>query len=270
MFQNKNIDVAHAKDLIADIMDDGELVRRQFMPASLSRTSTLTQWENLKTELKHQNRFFPESSLDVDRIRELLPYLRLEVGEIASKWFRGRIQSDEQTYPAEEMGAPPKYKATHGRANPAGIPYLYLASDAETAVSEIRPHAGETATVAEFELPKALKIVDLRAPKQSISPFLLIRDDKELDREDVGFLDQLGKELTRPVLPQSAAIEYIPTQYLCEYIKSCGFDGVIYVSSVGSGVNLALFEPELAEIVATTSRRVSRVQVELGDAHADQ
>lgn len=265
MFENEHIDLANAKDLLADVMDDGELVRKKFVPLDSSETSTLQQWTSLKAELKHQNRFFPESSLDVDRIRELLPYLRLEVGEITREWYRGRIQTDQRVYPADKMGAPPKQRAAHGRANPAGIPYLYLASDAETAVSEIRPHTGETATVAEFELPEALKIVDLREPRRSISPFLLVRDDKELDRGDIGFLDQLGRELTRPIVPQTAAIDYIPTQYLCEYIKSCGFDGIIYSSSVGDGVNLALFNPDLAKIGKIQALEVTKVQVELGD-----
>lgn len=119
--------------------------------------------------------------------------------------------------------------------------------------------------MAEFELPEALKIVDLREPRRSISPFLLVRDDKELDRGDIGFLDQLGRELTRPIVPQAAAIDYIPTQYLCEYIKSCGFDGVIYSSSVGDGVNLALFNPDLARIGKIRALEVTKVQVELGD-----
>jgi hypothetical protein len=53
----------------------------------------------------------------------------------------------------------------------------------------------------------------------------------------------LGEELTRPVLQSGAAIDYIPTQYLCEFIKKCGFDGVVYRSSVSEGINLALFNP---------------------------
>ncbi|WP_409482797.1 RES domain-containing protein [Arsenicicoccus dermatophilus] len=56
-------------------------------------------------------------------------------------------------------------------------------------------------------------------------------------------LEALGEELTKPVLPRTAAYEYVPSQYLCEFIKNCGFDGVLYQSSVGDGVNLALFEP---------------------------
>lgn len=32
--------------------------------------------------------------------------------------------------------------ASEGRANPKGIPYLYVATDKETAMSEVRPSLG--------------------------------------------------------------------------------------------------------------------------------
>lgn len=39
----------------------------------------------------------------------------------------------------------------------------------------------------------------------------------------------------RPVVPQAAAIDYTPSQYLCEFIKKCGYNGVVYLSSVIEG-----------------------------------
>jgi hypothetical protein len=155
------------------------------------------------------------------------------------------------------MGAPPKRLALNGRANPAGIPFLYLGSKAETAVAEIRPHTGEAACVAEFTIPKKIRAVDLRNPRKLVSPFIL-SDAGEIGqlRADLPFLERLGEELTRPVLPQGAPIDYIPSQYLCEFIKKSGFDGVVYRSSVSEGFNLALFDP-----VKATGKKVSRYNV---------
>jgi hypothetical protein len=82
-------------------------------------------------------------------------------------------------------------------------------------------------------------------------------------RADLPFLARLGDELTRPVVPQSAAIDYTPSQYLCEFIKKCGYQGVIYRSSVSDGISLALFDPALAETGAVTQFRVDRVSVEI-------
>lgn len=68
----------------------------------------------------------------------------------------------------------------------------------------------------------------------------------------------MGDELTRPVLPQGAAIDYVPSQFLCEFIKKCGYDGVVYRSAVGDGINLALFKPE----IATSSKQLTEYVVE--------
>ncbi|HBU0449055.1 TPA: RES family NAD+ phosphorylase, partial [Klebsiella pneumoniae] len=77
--------------------------------------------------------------------------------------------------------------------NPTGIPYLYLGSMPDTAISEIRPHTGEIATVAEFEIPEELIIVDLREPRKHVSPFVL-SDAQEIGkmRADIPFLEKLG------------------------------------------------------------------------------
>ena len=97
-----------------------------------------------------------------------------------------------------------------------------------------------------------------------LSPFLLA-DAVDIGkmRSDLPFLERLGDELTRPVIPQSAAIDYTPSQYLCEFIKRCGYQGVIYRSSVSNGMNLALFEPARARCGAVNQYRVTRVSVDL-------
>ena len=118
--------------------------------------------------------------------------------------------------------------------------------------------------MADYCMSKDLKIIDLRDPRKTVSPFLL-SDEREvaLLRGDISFLEQLGDELTRPVLPQVAAIDYIPSQYICEFIKKCGYHGVIYKSSVGDGINLALFEPNIASALNVERYKVSRVSVEV-------
>ena len=168
------------------------------------------------------------------------------------------------------MGAPPIGIASHGRANPPGIPYLYVASTSETAVAEIRPHTGETATVAKFWLDAdEVSIVDLRAPKKLISPFSLGDEDKiGALRSDINFLERLGGELTRPVRPQSAPVEYVPSQFLCEFIKRSGWDGVLYASSVGKGMNLALFDPAKAVPNEASLWDIEKVHVEITERTA--
>lgn len=264
MFDHPNMNDSRATDLLAEILDEREIVRETFLPVSYSSADRLGEWERLRDELMYRNRFFPESEIDLDRLKSLLSALILDRGEVSSSWYRARIQTGDAPYEVSEMGAPPRSTASFGRANPAGIPYLYLGSTPETAISEVRPHTGEIACVAQFTTPDDLKLVDLRNPRKMVSPFILEGGaDVGRMRSDLPFLERLGDELTRPVVRQAAAIYYTPSQYLCEFIKKCGYNGVVYRSSVSDGINLALFDPALAEPGAVTQHRVVRVSVKV-------
>lgn len=262
LFSHPCMDVAHAKELLSEILDDGDIVRKTFSPSTTYKSEGLIRWETLRDELMYKNRYFLDVKLDTDRLVELLDHLPAD--DMPERWYRARIQTDGTAYQIDQMGAPPKHLATHGRANPTGIPYLYLGSLPETAAAEIRPHTGEVACVADFTVSASLKAVDLRNPRKLVSPFLLA-DASAIGqlRADITFLERLGEELTRPVLPRSAAIDYIPSQYLCEFIKKSGKDGVIYRSSVSSGMNFALFDPTKAAGGSVSLYNISRVSVEV-------
>jgi hypothetical protein len=262
LFRHPRMDDARAEALLAEILGDHEIVRQSFSPANDAEAARLAEWEKLREELMYRNRYFPETNIDLKRLKFLLFSLTVDVGEVPTKWYRARIQVGDAAFPIAEMGAPSKRIASNGRANPAGIPYLYLASTHTTAISEIRPQPGEIACVADFRTRDNLRLVDLRNPRRMVSPFVL-EDTADIERmrSDLPFLERLGDELTRPVLPQAAAIDYTPSQYLCEYIKKCGYEGVIYRSSVGEEINLALFDPTLAESLTVTRYRVARVSV---------
>ena len=263
LFRQPQMDDAHAQELLGEVLHDGEVVRRPFSPINAREADRRGEWENLREELKFRNRFFPSFRTILTRLGDLLSQLFLDIDEVGLRWHRARIQSDLKPLAAEEMGAPPHRMAAHGRANPAGIPYLYLGSTQHTSISEIRPHTGEIICVGVFQVAKGLKLIDLRDPKTMVSPFWLEDADSVAQlRADLPFLELLGDELTRPVVPQAAAVDYTPTQYLCEYIKNQGFDGVVYRSSVSAGINLALFDPTKAECGEVTQHRVTRVEVE--------
>jgi len=259
LFSHPAMDLAHTKELLAEILDDGEIVRASFIPSPSYRSEGLVQWETLRDEMMYRNRWFLDMSLDTDRLKQLLDHLPA-VG-LPNLWYRARILAGNEAYGIDKMGAPPNRIASHGRANPAGIPYLYLGSQPDTAAAEIRPHTGEVACVADFTIPE-IQAVDLRAPRRLVSPFIL-EDASAIGqlRADLPFLERLGEELTRPVLPSGAAIDYIPSQYLCEFIKKSGFDGVVYRSSVSEGINLALFDPAKARGGEVALYNVTKVSV---------
>lgn len=258
LFPSDKISAPLAAELLANVLDDADIVKQRFAPIPYSGANHRERWEKLRVELMHRNRFFPDSELSLDRLSELLTFLEMDSEDVPAEWFRARIEKEGVPYPPDKMGAPPEKIATHGRANPVGIPYLYLGSETATAVAEVRPHPGEVLSVAKFGVdPSKLSLIDLRRPKASVSPFMV--EDVTTLRADVSFLDRLGDELKTPVIPGEAAIAYVPSQYLCEYIKRDGYDGVVYGSSVSSGINLALFHPTKAAVAEVSEYTVTKV-----------
>lgn len=135
-------------------------------------------------------------------------------------------------YNEKASDAPPSDIVTDGRANPRHISYLYAASDVNTAVSEIRPMNGQKVSVATIEIQKELKIY--------------IFDKKRICDNTHDFMDQIELNyiavlFSMPCYGDEA--KYLPTQYICDYIRSLGYDGIRYDSSLcSSGYNIVLFD----------------------------
>lgn len=247
-------------DLLKNIYPETDFIRKKYLPKVNPDSGRIDRWNNFREELKHVNRFFPKQiqQQDIDQLTNLIAYLSLPSNESPKVMYRARCNTEKRAYSKEEMSKPPGNLVGAGRANPIGIPYTYTASDPETAIAEIRPHKSDRVTVAMVNVLEPLNLADLRDPRKTISPFELGEDELSLLYPDIEYLCRLGEELKKPILPHEANLEYLPTQYLCEFIKHVEiklkdrvfkFDGVIYKSSVGSGVNYAIFNDEKLDIV---------------------
>lgn len=256
-----SLDSIKASSLLAEILDDGEAVRKKYLPRSIPAQTAVEAWETFRDKIKFENRFFIDHELNLDRLKQLFS-THLEVNEsiFKSKLYRARIQAGDLPIPESEMGKPSSAQAKFGRANPVGIPYLYAASTAETAIAETRPHPGDVLTVAQFDVTSLLWLLDLRFPRKTISPFIIDESDLVEARQDLSFLSLLANELSKPILPRSAELEYLPTQYLCEFIKNCDYDGVVFKSSISDGSNIALFDDKKVSIVKTYRYQVTQVK----------
>lgn len=245
LFNNPNLKNSAATNLVDEILGEAGISQKKFVLAKTYKSIKLESWDIFKEEIRYKNRWFLDNAVGLEQLGSLLT--NLHAIDLPKTWYRARLPKHNEVFTLDQMGAPPKHLSTFGRANPAGIPYLYLASKKETALAEVRPQDKEKTTIAEF-LVEDIHVVDLRNPRKHISPFILQDADSiGVLNAELPFLEYLGQELTRPVLPSEAAINYTPTQYLCEFIKSKNYDGVIYNSSVSAGFNLALFDESLAK-----------------------
>ncbi|MGY8872896.1 MAG: cold shock domain-containing protein, partial [Pseudomonadales bacterium] len=252
------------------VFNDANFIFDGYKPIEYPNKNHFSNWDDFKAELKHDNRFFPKSFPERDELSNILSYLSIETNGEKELLYRARQNSHESCpYKINDMGPPPSTLASGGRANPTGIAYLYVASTIKTALSEVRPHNSECFTIAEFKVDNRLKLIDLRNPRLTISPFRYNEEELSSVYSGLGLLVKLGDELTKPVSQRVAHLEYLSSQYLCEFIKSVGYDGVIYKSSLGDGDNYAIFDKANLKGVRTRLFKISDVNIESQEIDVD-
>lgn len=256
-----NLNPEKIRTLLIKILEDEEVAVKNYIPRHIPEQEDVENWDSFRKEIKHGNRFFISHNLNLDRLKELFEfYLEVDHNIFEENLFRARIQTEGSPIPKEKMGIAPTHLAKNGRANPVGIPYLYVSSNYETAIAETRPHPDDLVSVAIFNVTAPLRLLNLQHPRETISPFIIDDDELEKLRNDLNFLCHLATELSKPILPRVADLEYLPTQYLCEFIKNCEFDGVVFKSSISSGSNVALFNDKKVELAEVNEYRVQNVQ----------
>jgi hypothetical protein len=217
-------------------------------------------------EIKDRNRYFPNFEIDLG---QLLEYSKITI-EKNQEFYRARL-NENGIINCNEMGMPHREFSISGRGNPQGIPYLYLASSVDTAVAEIKPYKTAEITIGVFIIKEDLHIADVTYFKLN-SPFDY-RKDLECVEIYQPLVDSLSIELMKPVNPNKTDLDYIPKQFLCEKIKSLGFEGLKYWSYSGdsdiSGDNVLLFNESKVECIKTYKIRVDNIIIEYKNIEND-
>lgn len=227
----------------------------------------LQAWDDVKAEMKTNTRFFCQ----MDSIVDILNDFNVDSDSLIlfknEQFFRARVHhKEEPTFSIDEMGCPPKPAlATPGRANPNGIRYLYLCCDNLTPFYEVRPYYLDRVDVGEFLIQEDnLKIVDFT---EKVNLFNVFYDEgenvfKQKVKRRVLF-DAISNDLSKPIRSFDSELEYVPTQYICEFFKCRGADGVKFKSSVrDAGKNLVLFYPNKAKCVNVYPYEVSKITID--------
>lgn len=207
---------------------------------SIFATNELSDFKN---EIQKQNRYHVKG-INKKVLNIYFSYLEKEY-KAGEKLYRGRI-SKRSGYGIKEMGAPPYEGATAGRINSQGIRCLYLADTEDTAICEIRAKAYDYVTIGTFVLNKDINVIDM-SRVNSISPFAENIDITQYAVNKI-HLDEIAKEITKPLRGEESVLDYIPTQYICEFIKSLGYDGIKYKSTMNEkcdGYNIAILNENL-------------------------
>jgi hypothetical protein len=153
----------------------------------------------------------------------------------------GKVQCP---YPAERM-KPLKDKASEGRANPKGIPYLYGSTDRETAMAEVRPWLGSLISVGQFKIRRNITLVNCASDFRRSVALDLGEPSPEEIQEAVWY--DIASSFSKPVTKSDRTADYVPTQIIAELFKNDGLDGIVYKSALGKGDNVVLFDLNIAE-----------------------
>lgn len=133
--------------------------------------------------------------------------------------------SDFYGFDAAGCGVAPWDKTRDMRANYKYIPYLYCANHPYAAVVEVRPRLGASVSVATMRVKEKeeLRILDLT---------MVGKSRKAMDQAKKNLFEDLSELYCTPVTEEDDTLEYIPTQYIAEYVKNKGYDGLAFKSSL--------------------------------------
>lgn len=258
IFTEKVISKGVTKKLLADILEDDfenyEKILESPVKLKLNKTSYQSDiveplaisWDEFCKEIKTVNRFHFNNVLDLEKLESIFKKYKKEIIR-GKSFYRSRISKGPVAYSKTEMKNPPVELSTNGRANPNGISYLYLSDTEKTTLYEIRASLYDYVSVAKFRLKEDIQIINLSF--LSIDIFAYADEDM---LEDIliykDFIIKLEDALSKPHRRHDSDLDYLPTQYISEFIKSMGFDGIEYKSSLyPDGYNLAIFNPEKFE-----------------------
>ncbi|MFK5947420.1 MAG: RES family NAD+ phosphorylase [Methylococcales bacterium] len=224
--------------------------------------------------LTEESSHFLETILETcnDRIRVIKKDSYIWRAQVGHDW-RPHHEYDDETetsiyvddlpcpYPHERM-KPLIDSATEGRVNSKGIPYLYVASDKETAMAEARPWLGALVTACYLKVKKDIKILDFSVGhgKNNFSIYFKESPTKE-EIVDAVWLE-IDNAFSKPIKVTDTKSDYAPTQIIAEFIKSKGYDGIAYKSSLHDGYNIALFDMDVADIINCKLFKTSNIKFE--------
>lgn len=216
-------------------------------------------WDKLKEDVTTKSRFFTDiTSFEWGSF--------IQPNDILAKHkllYRARIVPDgtDRLTPSQ-MGCPPAHKTTAGRANPLGIPYLYLCDNEQTTLYETRSVYLDRVCIGTFRICRDLNIVNFN---NVINPFYAFTDGSDTLRDSIKkriIIDSICKDLSKPLRRFDTELEYVPTQLICEYCKLNQADGIMFASSLHpDGQNIVLFDPKDAKCTKVDYVEISKVAI---------
>jgi len=189
------------------------------------------------------------------------PSITINIGEYL---YRARIIENPNAtgkadpfwgYSKEDSFIPPCYATKDMRANYRYIPYLYCANSPNIALYEVRPRLNSLVSIAKIGINDKLEIFDFTLAKKPIG----ISPAKNYLCNDLSIM------FSEPVLRDDDVLTYIPTQYIAEFIKRLGYDGIKYFSAYNRNdsqyANFVIFNYTRCEPIKSNIYQVHDIEI---------
>lgn len=221
-------------------------------------------WFKLKEQLKWERRYFT----DINHLTDDLGWDSFFESKVVIKddksFYRARLHknADETVFNDDQMFCPPKEMSKGGRANPIGIPYLYLSDNEETILYEIRASYLDEVSVATFS--KSRKIREEIVISDFTETPTLYHPNGVNKRIKSTLLKQIiSKDLSKPMRRYDSELDYISTQFICEFIKIfTNVQGIKFRSSLDTvGNNIVIFNQNIMECNNVKKVKITKVNI---------
>lgn len=235
--------VDESLDLDSRLLDERVGIPELFDEAYLKDNSILgsSSWDVFKKYLRNTNRFHYKY-INLEILETILKETETVI-PARRRFYRSRVSNEKgfKGFARSEMGAPPDDVASAGRANSKGQSCLYLSNNRKTTVKEIRAHAFDYVTIATFRTNREIRVLDLSSITHS-SPFYS-RTSKVAYLVNENHLRKIENDMAKPMSRWDSDLDYLPTQFISDFAKFLGYDGVKYYSTFDrTAFNLALFD----------------------------
>lgn len=246
----------------------GDILKRNNFPYSINDPVSyilevkecFNVWDELKKEVQTEKRYFSNVGA-FDWSAYIRSNVKIDKGTI---YYRSRVTpAGMKSLKPKDMGYPPASIATAGRANPIGIPYLYLCDNINTTFYEVRAVYLDRISVGKFVTQRTLNLVNFSASTNLFYAFSSENNDSliEVIKHKILF-KKISADLSKPQRRYDTEIEYVPTQLICEYCKHNGADGVMFRSSLDqSGTNIVLFNKDDAKCTKVDVKEITNVTI---------
>lgn len=224
------------------------------------------RWTTIKDALRTERRFFAGDLIQDEDKWDLFFASNYTIKK-DTLYKRARINDDEQNlYSLEsELGMPPADKTPAGRANPYGIPYLYLGDNENTVLYESRALVKDILSIASYRVMEDLDVVDFTFKPDLFGSFQESKDDFLAEVQRYVFLNEVSRDLSKAIRRyDNKEVDYLPTQFVCEYIRLVtAAKGLIFQSAqYPEGKNIVLFNDEKVSFEGVEYKKVGMVKME--------